>query len=629
MGNHIFISYKSQQRKYAYQVCDALREWGLNPWLDVNQLQPGSLWANDIDNALKTCWALVGIMTPQALASRYVTNEWDMAIMKDKLFIPLIFEKTEPHYKYIDIQYIDFTIDNKSKSFEILQKRLTNNTQTSSLTQNDIYHDYLELLYDRINKYLEQKLISSFNIDNRPEPLRLETSNFDNASDMLKEQEQIDPLFILGGVQNLRKDHTPPVFNDFNKAFDYYNGRIILLGEPGSGKTITLLHHARDLVIVRKQNPTAPLPILGIISTWDADQQTSIANWLSKSYGTPPDTLQLIEQGEAVLLLDGLDELGGLRPIDRDKLDSPKFDPRSRFLKLLPTNNKIVITSRTKDFLGINERAYINGIVTLRPLNNDQIRHYLRKHPELLSLLELDTNLKKWLSTPLLLSFLGFAYEGMSVENRKHLISLGTSYELKELIFDEYVVQRYQHEERKYKIQSEQTPYTLEEIFSVLGELAIRTLVVFYSTGIQTDTASLKPMINSMETYYDWKWDKKQSWKAVGVMFPNKVEGLVKFAFKLDLLLYIDNQFLFPHILLRDYFGYKWAINVLQQSKKNGRIASIIALGILNDPRAIQFIQPYVEDKTEMSWGWHESTYASDEAISALRKLKALQNPSE
>lgn len=41
MPGHIFISYKSQQRDYAFAVRDQLRAWGYDTWLDVDRLEPG------------------------------------------------------------------------------------------------------------------------------------------------------------------------------------------------------------------------------------------------------------------------------------------------------------------------------------------------------------------------------------------------------------------------------------------------------------------------------------------------------------------------------------------------------------------------------------------------------------
>lgn len=658
MYEHIFISYKSQQRDYAMQIYEALKDWGLDPWLDVQRLQPGSEWANEIDKALKTCQAVLGIMTPESIGSRYVTNEWDMAIVKGKLFIPLLFEDTDPHYKYIDIQYIDFRNEDKSKSYEILRKRLTGREQSVAI-KSDPYSGYLQQLFDRINAYLEQKLIPSLRNENNPEPVHIKTKTEDNLVDLFLRPEQIDPLFVAGGIQPNYPDKPPQVFEDFGKAFSQYNGRVLILGEPGAGKTITLLQHARDLIVLRQQDPSLPVPILGMIYTWDASNKSPISNWLSISYGTPKNTIQLIEEGKAVLLLDGLDELGNERLTDSKNPASPKFDPRQRFLQNLPRNNQLVITCRTQNYLEINEKAPVNGVVTLKPLGDAQIRQYLHKQPELLALMESDSDLRNWLRTPLLLSFFAFAYEGMDLQDKEKLKKLNTSYELREFIFNEYINKRFQHEERKARIRKEKLSYTPDEILSYLGTLALDTLVVFFKYEIETFAQSLNPIVDQsrFDRYYQQlhsKWSDGDSAGLLPKKYKDDEKSLLMFAAQLNFLIFSEEEFHFPHILLRNHFAYMGAIKLLEKMKPvhlekatgifrkkkpveitigEGEsfkiIQAIVALRTLNDPRAIPFIEPFITVRGWITFGYHEMAWISSEAEHAIRVLQSVTDQGE
>src|SRR5260221_3563533 len=274
---HIFISYKSEQRDLALTVQHKLLEWGYETWLDVDRLKPGDQWADEIDIALKTAHACLAIMTPASISSRYVTNEWDMAIMQGKLFIPLMFHKTDPHYKYVDIQYIDFSKPDRIESFDQLKARLADYHMNSTMTTIDPYREYLQQLYDRINRYLAARLITRLrDEEGRPSPISLSINRSDDAVDVLfRKREEIDPLFAVGGLV----DQSPQEFTDFIKAVEFYDGRVLLLGEPGSGKTITLLNFARDAVVKRFQDKTSPVPILGIVPTWDADKNVLLTEW--------------------------------------------------------------------------------------------------------------------------------------------------------------------------------------------------------------------------------------------------------------------------------------------------------------------------------------------------------------
>lgn len=507
---HIFISYKSEQRNLAYKIRNQLREWEFDTWLDKDHLQPGTYWADEIDQAIKDSFALVAIMTPHAIKSRHVTNEWDMAIMKGKPFIPLMFEQTEPHYKYIDIQYLDFT---KNEPFEQLKLRLEVDDRSHSPI--DPYNDYLQALYDRINKYLSAKLITSLrDKDNHPEPIRLNTTTTKDAVDSLFEKrEEIDPLFAVGGIA----DDPSQDFTDFSKAFDYYDGRVLLLGEPGAGKTITLLNHARDAIVKRIQDTSAPLPILGIIPTWDMKKHANIVSWLQQSYGTPDNVAGLIENGKTILLLDGLDELGS----------NNENDPKQEFIKQIPNNNQILMTCRVEDYQTIQKKVTLRGAITLKPLASTQIEQYLHAQPELLQLLKEDEAIQQWLDTPLLLSFFASVYENLSIEERPDFASIKDAHTLQYKIFEYYVEQRYQHEFRKSDGQLE---ITLEEIYDELGNLA-----VFHSSNYKKVFTIAKEI---------------EAEKIDTIRLLTQMNLLVADS---------ENQFRFVHLLLADYFKIKYA----------------------------------------------------------------------
>jgi hypothetical protein len=62
----------------------------------------------------------------------------------------------------------------------------------------------------------------------------------------------------------------PAIASDgaIRRAYEYAGGNLLLLGEPGSGKTTTLLTFARALLIAAEQDERRPIPIILNLSSW-------------------------------------------------------------------------------------------------------------------------------------------------------------------------------------------------------------------------------------------------------------------------------------------------------------------------------------------------------------------------
>src|SRR5206468_1111400 len=100
------------------------------------------------------------------------------------------------------------------------------------------------------------------------------------------------------------------------KIGDVFEGTgraLLILGEPGAGKTVTLLELARDLIDRFEKNPAHSAPVVLNLSTWKS-RRGPLANWieaeLKTKYFVPPRrSRQWLAKGRLTLLLDGLDEV--------------------------------------------------------------------------------------------------------------------------------------------------------------------------------------------------------------------------------------------------------------------------------------------------------------------------------
>jgi hypothetical protein len=104
-----------------------------------------------------------------------------------------------------------------------------------------------------------------------------------------------------------------PSNQKMSEVFHRVGGRLLILGEPGPGKTTQLLELAKSLLEEAKTDLDAPVAIILELSAWKGD--LSIADWLpvalKQKYSLNPKiSREWLRDGRILPLLNGLDELG-------------------------------------------------------------------------------------------------------------------------------------------------------------------------------------------------------------------------------------------------------------------------------------------------------------------------------
>lgn len=104
--SHIFISYSSENREYAFNLKNKLQDEGFDVWIDNENLSASDNWWNAITNAIKNASAFIVIMTPASFASKWVQREVFIAEKWDKPTFPLLLEG-ENFEIYVATQFLD------------------------------------------------------------------------------------------------------------------------------------------------------------------------------------------------------------------------------------------------------------------------------------------------------------------------------------------------------------------------------------------------------------------------------------------------------------------------------------------------------------------------------------------
>lgn len=160
----------------------------------------------------------------------------------------------------------------------------------------------------------------------------------------------------------------------FNK--EDVQGKLLILGEPGSGKTTELLNLASDLIDEAYKDRESPVPIIFELSSWDP-KSTLFDNWLcsyikDNYYISEKISSKLLKQQKILPLLDGLDELVNQHQSQCIK-DINNWTKRG-------IQQQLIVCCRLDEYENSNTKLVsLNHAIYLEPLSEESIQIFLEK----------------------------------------------------------------------------------------------------------------------------------------------------------------------------------------------------------------------------------------------------------
>ncbi|WP_131735782.1 NACHT domain-containing protein [Actinomadura roseirufa] len=245
----------------------------------------------------------------------------------------------------------------------------------------------------------------------------------DSSWDVLVEEGEREPVMLA-------PDETATAMVESRKG-------VLILGEPGAGKTTMLLGVLRDLVDRAKSERTRPIPVYFHLGTWSG--QKRLDTWLVDEltgpfYGIHRDVaLAWVQKERIAPLLDGLDELA----LNRRASCVESINAFSAAHGVLP----VVVCCRVADYRALGRVLRLRTALLIQPLSRAKVQSHLERFGKRLAgvrgALRADPTLWELLRTPFLLGIAVRAYEGLPAEE----ISLerGSLYERRDRLIAAFV----------------------------------------------------------------------------------------------------------------------------------------------------------------------------------------------
>lgn len=208
-----------------------------------------------------------------------------------------------------------------------------------------------------------------------------------------------------------------PLGKNIDNIFDDLEHSMLILGQPGSGKTTTLITLVRELIMRSERNPDIPIPVIFHLSSWTNRVQNLsvwLADELNDKYQIPRKIGEdWLRHQRLLLLFDGLDE------VTVEHRDACVV-AINQFVKEVGLYG-IVVCCRFQEYEDLKVKLNLNGAICLRPLTNKQIDSYVAQAGAALAglrkTLKHDTTLQKMARSPLMLNLLCITYRGHEAES--------------------------------------------------------------------------------------------------------------------------------------------------------------------------------------------------------------------
>lgn len=213
------------------------------------------------------------------------------------------------------------------------------------------------------------------------------------------EAERDDNKAIL--VDDSLNPFTSKVSDPCSSAFELMKskdiqGRLLILGEPSSGKTNELLVTVKQYLIQAQSSIDKSIPVIFELSEWQLEEDAELETWmktqLQDKYNIPAMVAkQWMESEQLMPCFDGLDELRRVNTIgqNRNEIDQIREKKQIKCLRAinlyldLHSQSSCIVCCRYEEYKILEGRGEklrsLKGAILLKEVSHEQINNYLKK----------------------------------------------------------------------------------------------------------------------------------------------------------------------------------------------------------------------------------------------------------
>ena len=470
-----FISRAGPDKRWAELIASVVRDAGHEPFFEDENFRVGQ---DIIDNMMRGAKAdcTIAVFSPDYFKSDYCRKELDVVLFEDPLgrkgkLIPILVAPVKVPDFVADIAYLNLVGADEDTARQRVLATLQEHGQIdrSALTLTGQTRRVVDQA-DRDRAAMIQKVraiwIQGVLRDSLSENVRI-------VLGLRERPDAVDRPFGLFVMRPDQRERPLPTGTQVVDVYDASDRSLLILGEPGSGKTTELLTLAKNLLDRADRDSIHPIPVVLPLTTW-AEARRPLAEWLQdelhRQYEVPKTIArEWVATKQVLPLLDGLDEVKThVRNACVEAINL--FRHEDGFLPM-------VVTCRTADYEALARRLHLQTALVIPALSRKHVESFLvglgRAGKRVRSALREDPRLWELLDTPLMLNIVMIIYEDKTVVPSL----MGSSLDAKrDFLFDSYFSRMLSRNAVGNRYSLERTRHWLSWLASEMDEHAQKIL---------------------------------------------------------------------------------------------------------------------------------------------------------